>query len=323
MARQPFFFIMFMQFCRDVFFGFSVIGGDGMAKTFALELKDGIEVKTIEELRENFDLEKVVEYFKDGKLLEWLEDHFYDDEAEAIEAIEVDDKNAPQKICAALNVECDEDLEFTQRIREKKAILSEKTDDQTIIDNATTTAMNQDDLANLLHMDYKKIYLCGELFNVPIRMTDMNYIGILDTPKIKIKANSDEELEAKNIKFENCKLPWTKESPVEQLKALVNKIFDNNDKWQIVDDNNNVVSNYSQLDKTEKAMILNMLGKYKESEVAYIRVSQDFSSGFAFTADSFCTSGKMGNNIIKYNDINFIENDLQATQLFPAKAKLK
>ena len=142
-------------------------------------MKDGVEVKTLEELRENFDLEKVVAHFKEGTLLEWLEYHFYDDEAEAIESIEVDDRNAPQKICAALNVECDEDLEFTQRIREKKAILSEKTDDQTIIDNATTTAMNQDDLANLLHMDYKKIYLCGEQFNVPIRMTGMNYIGIL------------------------------------------------------------------------------------------------------------------------------------------------
>ena len=114
-----------------------------MAKTFTLVLKDGVEVKNIEELRENFDLEKIVEYFKSGELVEWLENMFYDDEAEAISEIDSDDKNLTQKICAALDVECDEDLEFTQRIREKKAILTEKTDDQTIIDNATNTALDQ------------------------------------------------------------------------------------------------------------------------------------------------------------------------------------
>lgn len=273
-------------------------------KTFALELKDGIEVKTIEELRENFDLEKVVEYFKDGRLLEWLEDHFYDDEAEAIESIEVDDKNTPQKICAALNVECDEDLEFTQRIREKKAILSEKIDDQTIIDNATTTALNQDDLANLLHMDYKKIYLCGELFNVPIRMTDMNYVGILGTPKIKIKANSDEELKAKNIKFENCQLPWQKTSVVDELKSLFRKIFNSDGEWLIVKDGEKV-STYNQLDKIEKSAALKMVcqGNYDENQIVYMQLNDDLSSGFALTVDSFCTGGAVGSKIFKYKDI--------------------
>ena len=174
-------------------------------KTFAIEM-NGIEIKTLEDLRKNFDLEKAVTYFKTGELLNWLEDRFYDDEAEKIENISADDKNLSQKICAALDVECDEDLEFTQRVREKKIFLEEKTDDQNIIDNATTTALNQDDLANLLHMDYKTIFLCGENFTVPIRVSDKKYIGVLSTPKIKIKANSQEELDAKNISFENCVL---------------------------------------------------------------------------------------------------------------------
>ena len=98
-------------------------------KTFALEM-NGIEIKTLEDLRENFNLEKAVEYFKSGKLVDWLADRFYDDEADAIENISADDKNLSQKICAALDVECDEDLEFTQRVREKKKILAEKTDDE-------------------------------------------------------------------------------------------------------------------------------------------------------------------------------------------------
>ena len=281
-----------------------------MAKTFTLVLKDGVEVKNIEELRENFDLEKIVEYFKSGELVEWLENMFYDDEAEAISEIDSDDKNLTQKICAALDVECDEDLEFTQRIREKKAILTEKTDDQTIIDNATNTALDQKDLAELLHMDYKKIYLCGELFNVPIRMTDMNYIGILGTPKIKIKANSDEELKSKNIKFENCKLPWTKESPIDTMKSLVKKIFDTNGEWPIIDNSFNVVSSYDKLDKMEKIMAVNLCcgKKYKESDIIFMMLKKDLSDGFVFTVDSFCTNE--GEEIIKYNKINYVDLNL-------------
>ena len=154
-------------------------------KTFGLVLKDGVEVKTLEDLRENFDLEKAVEYFKSGELLEWLEDRFYDDEAEKIENISPNDKNLSQKICAALGVECDEDVEFIQRVREKKTILAEKTDDENIIDNATTTALNQDDLANLLHLDYSTIYLCGESFNVRFALQIKNISACFRLRKLK------------------------------------------------------------------------------------------------------------------------------------------
>lgn len=181
--------------------------------------------------------------------------------------------------------------------------MSEKTNDQTIIDNAMITALNQDDLANLIHMDYKKIYLCGELFNVPIRMTDMNYIGILGTPKIKIKANSDEEFEAKNIKFENCQLPWQKMKSMEELKVLFDKIF-HYEKWYIVK-NDRVVSTYDKLDKTEKSLALKMLckGKYTEDQIVYMQLTEDLASGFALTIDSFCFGGIVGDGILKYKDI--------------------
>ncbi len=124
-------------------------------KTFALIMKNGVKVKTIEELRDNFNLNNAIESFKDGTLIEWLEDRFYDDEAEAIAQIKLDDKNFAKKICAALNVDFD-DLEFTIRIKEKREFLKSKTDDENIINNASITVLNQDDLANLVKMDYKK-----------------------------------------------------------------------------------------------------------------------------------------------------------------------
>ena len=48
---------------------------------FALELKDGQEARSMEELREYFDLRKIIGYLHDGRLVEWLEDRFYQDEA--------------------------------------------------------------------------------------------------------------------------------------------------------------------------------------------------------------------------------------------------
>ena len=240
--------------------------------------------------------------------MQWLEDRFYDDEAEKIENISSNDKNLSQKICAALGVECDEDVEFIQRVREKKKFLMEKTDDENIIDNAVTTALNQDDLANLLHLDYSTIYLCGKSFNVPIRVENKKYIGVFSTPKIKIRANSDEELAAKNIIFENCKLAWRQETPIEALKALASRIFGMNGIWQIINKDFEVVSSYDKLNKAEKNMAINLCcsGKYKESEIVFMMFREDLSDGFAFTLDAFCTGGASGGNIIKYNKMNFI-----------------
>jgi len=272
-------------------------------KTFALEM-NGVEVKTLEELRENFNLEEAVEYFKSGELVDWLADRFYDDEADAIENISADDKNLSQKICAALDVECDEDLEFTQRVREKKKILAEKTDDENIIDNATTTALNQDDLANLLHMDYPTIFLCGENFTVPIRVENKKYIGVLSTPKIKIKANSQEDLDTKNISFENCKLPFMKVVPIEELQIVTEKIFEYTD-WEIIDENSEYAGTFHQTNLTEQKMAINLCcgGKYLENQIIFMKFRDDFSSGFAFTTDSFCTGGIIGQNVIKYKNI--------------------
>lgn len=63
------------------------------------------------------------------------------------------------------------------------------TNDAAIIDNAAATALNQEDLATLIQMNYKTIYLCNENFNVPIRVAGVRYVEVLSTPKIKIRAS--------------------------------------------------------------------------------------------------------------------------------------
>ena len=41
-------------------------------------MKDGAEVRNIEDLREHFDIDVVVGYFLDGRLFRWLENFYYD-----------------------------------------------------------------------------------------------------------------------------------------------------------------------------------------------------------------------------------------------------
>ena len=111
--------------------------------------------------------------------------------------------NYRKKICAIFNINAVEvlDPKFAERIDSKKAILESMTNDSNIINNAKITAFDQEDLADLLDYDEPLIYLCGEEFHIPIRITNKHYIGILGRPKVNIKATSQEELNSKNIKF--------------------------------------------------------------------------------------------------------------------------
>lgn len=192
---------------------------------FALEMADGTKVRSnLEELREHFDMESIVSYYLSGKLLEWLEDRYYDDEAAKIEKLDKDSPNLNAQLCAIIGVDASKydalDLEAVERLNEKKTILRQKTSDSTIIDNAMITALNQEDLADLLDLESPVIYLCGDKFNIPIRVEHKRYVGILGTPKVEIRATSDDDIKKKDIIFENVLLPWTKK--IEQANDNLN-----------------------------------------------------------------------------------------------------
>ena len=153
----------------------------------------------------------------------------------------------------------------------------------------------------------------------------------MGTPKIKIRAQSQDDLDAKNISFENVQLPWQKAvetkkkrkylpasaesnakeeqkvlkgSLLKELKALAQKIFQTGGKFPIVSDGRQI-STFDKLSKAEKSAVLLMIcqGKYSEQQIAFLQVTEDLSSGFAMTIDSFCTGGGVGANIIPYKEI--------------------
>ena len=319
-----------------------------MAVKFPLKMS-GAEVRTLEDLRKHFEINAVVEYYKNGKLLKWLEDRYYDDEVEKIEELNADDSNFKQQLCEAFGIAYDENIAIDEvRLKEKKEFLQQFTSEESIINNAAQTAIHQEDLADLLDAGTPKIYLYGgSVFNVPIRMTNKHYIGILGTPTINIRAKSQADLDAKSISFENVNLPWTTKTistkkdkkeyqtikqasskpliPKEQLQKIFEVSFNDdlertfgfigydqklakNIWWIMKNSMFSILLNKGdkfKIDDSSKSIIFASLlqGKYKEEDLIHVRITEDFTHGWALTKDSFCAITDDGNIIVPYRKI--------------------
>ena len=61
----------------------------------------------------------------------------------------------------------------------------------------------------------------------------------------------------------------------------------------------------------KKNIMLKILckGKYSPDDIVYLRIAKDLSAGWAFTKDSFCIGGSIGNEIIPYENIRTINTD--------------
>lgn len=193
---------------------------------FALEMADGTKVRNnLEELRQHFDIESIVSYFLSGKLQEWLEDRYYEEEAYRVAELDRDSNMLNVQLCEIIGVEYTDsavvDVEAIEKVNAKKSILRQKTSDSSIIDNAAITAFSQEDLADLLDNNEPVIYLLGDKFNIPIRISNKKYIGILGKPAIKIHANSQADLDDKHIEFENVILPWTPKAAETIIPSIV------------------------------------------------------------------------------------------------------
>lgn len=144
-----------------------------------LEMANGIMVRKIEELRDNFDIKKVVGYFLDGKLQNWLETRYCEEELENINELSESDPQLAKKLCEIFGVEyADEkvDIKVIQQGNERLLKLKQFTDDEEIIANIDSVAFNQEELANLYDRGVEKIYLCEGKFKIPNSKMDLQYV---------------------------------------------------------------------------------------------------------------------------------------------------
>ena len=169
---------------------------------FPLEMENEVQVRTMEELRENFSLPKVLSYLKEGKLVVWLRDRYANDIADSIENLDMQDKELAKKVCEIFDVPYDEtteeELEKAAEREERIQKLRKYTDDkqyEKVIDNV---AFDQDELYDLLDEDAETIYLCGERFSIPLAKTGVTYIGI-NNPVVVIDSKVEVDLNEKGI----------------------------------------------------------------------------------------------------------------------------
>lgn len=170
---------------------------------FPLEMKDGAEVRNLEELKENFSLEHVLVYLEDGKLITWLRDRYENEIADAVLALNREDADFYKKICDIFEVEyveTQEDIEKAMERKRKEALLKEVTDEEKFYEVVEQIAFTQDDLYDLLDGEETEIYLCGREFAIPLEKNGIHYIGI-NNPVAVIVSKEKVDFEEKGITF--------------------------------------------------------------------------------------------------------------------------
>lgn len=197
---------------------------------FALELKDGEEVRSMDELRAYFDLEKIIGYYQDGRLYAWLEDRFCNTEAEEIRKLTGSEANLGEQLCRIFHVEQTTNIkEYTDvdDIARRKArldSLKQYTDDPAILEHVDWTARNQEDLEKLLKSNHlpDTIYLCGNTFRFSLDMLErrnIHYVGMGKNVVISIESQEPIIFEALGISFDNIRFDEAYEKLQEKLPA--------------------------------------------------------------------------------------------------------
>ena len=197
---------------------------------FPLEMPDGTQVRTLQDLKEHFDLVSALEYYKSGKLLTWLQDRYLETEVEAIQSLDESAPDFPEQFCKIFGVAytgSSVDLEEIARRQEKLAKLRTFTDEPEYIGHVDQVAFDQEDLADLLDNGQKEIYLCGSQFNIPVSQHGVYYKGITN-PMIHLTGKLPEDMEETGITFENCTVENMPESFPNRIDAFLQWAYE---KW--------------------------------------------------------------------------------------------
>ena len=204
-----------------------------MAKIkFALKMKDGAEVRTLDQLREHFDLASVLGYYSSGRLYDWLESRGYD-EAEKLKALNPSSVSFQRDLCEVLGVSHSEmenpDLSLSEIAARNGRLerLKQFTVDDAILAAVDRVAFIQEELYALLtrtectsfagtSKSYgisvssigssiaakRTVYLCEGLFTIPADVGHIVYIGIGD-PEIELPGDTLEEgIDLQHIRFD-------------------------------------------------------------------------------------------------------------------------
>ena len=107
-----------------------------MAVKVPLKISDA-SIRSLEELREHFELGAVLGYYSSGRLVEWLRARLYVEEAEQVMALDAGEDDFSRKLCKILGVHYQEnagnDLSYYIKRNERLARLKKVTIDDAIL----------------------------------------------------------------------------------------------------------------------------------------------------------------------------------------------
>ena len=175
---------------------------------FPLEMENGVSVRDLDELKDNFSLARVIGYINDGKLITWLQDRYENELAEEVKNINVEAEDAAKKICELFDVEYDEtaeeEVEKAEERKRKLELLKKFPDCMEYAKYIDLVAFDQDDLYDLLDENVNEIYLCENKFTIPIAKGNIKYVGILDKVTVVINSKEPVDFNSRGITFDNC-----------------------------------------------------------------------------------------------------------------------
>ena len=170
-------------------------------------MANGVQVRTLDELKENWDLEKVLNYYLNGKLQTWLTDRYYTELADEVAALDgiTDNTELQHKLCGIFGIEMEDDVVDVEAVAERNRrleILRQYTADDAVLKNVDKVAFNQEELADLLDEDESVIYLCDNKFSIPLSVRNKTYIGV-GTVEVVINSKEYVDFSKLGIVFEN------------------------------------------------------------------------------------------------------------------------
>lgn len=196
---------------------------------FPLEMDNGVEVRSMEELRNNFSLGRVLEYIQNGKLVTWLRDRYENNIADAIAELDKTDYELPKKVSAIFDVPYDEktedDLKQAAERAERIKHLKEFTDEKQFVDKIDKVAFDQDELYDLLDEEVNEIYLCGDRFAIPLSVQDVSYKGI-NNPVVVIDSKTEVDWLAKGITLEAVRYDEKYQAVVDSANATKEVLYE-------------------------------------------------------------------------------------------------
>ncbi len=174
---------------------------------FGLNMPEKQNIRTMEELKQYFDLKAVLEYYFNNKLTEWLNDRGYASIAEQLNALDREKDDFEENVCKIFGEQYKAEsagavtAEDVEALVDRKEEIRKYTDDVNILENAGNVAFNQAELNALVKDDNSKtVYLLGKEFTLTAKYKNKIYVG-LNNPTVKFADVPEVTLEELGIKL--------------------------------------------------------------------------------------------------------------------------